>query len=164
MVTKSEPSKGATSGFVTAPGAFRALQEEMDRMFHAFSMPQMSWAQRGDGSGGALGLRVDIGESEGEIEVSADLPGVADEDLSVTLEDDLLRIRAEKKSEAERTDKDWRVTERSYGLFERTIRVPAGIDPKKVNARFENGVLKVTLPKPADTQPASHKINVKKAA
>ena len=140
------------------PDPFRSMREEMNRMMSAFSMPQMSWVS--NSTEGALALRVDIAETDHEIEITAELPGVSEKDVDVTLEDDVLRIRAEKKSEEEKGKKNWRVVERSYGAFERAIRVPAGIDPEQVNARFENGVLTVTLPKPASAKPAAHKINV----
>ena len=152
------PAPAEYSPFRTSP--FKALQEEMDRMFHAFSMPQMTWSSTG-ATEGALGLRVDIAETDKEIEIKADLPGVPEKDVEVTLEDDVLRIRAEKRSETEKGDKNWRVVERSYGSFERSIRVPAGVDAKKVSARFENGVLTVTLPKPPSAKPSSQRISVK---
>ena len=141
------------------PDPFRSMREEMNRMMSAFSMPQMSWWS--GSTEGALALRVDIAETDNEIEVTAELPGVPEKDVDVTLEDDMLRIRAEKKSEAEKGEKNWRVVERSYGAFERAIRVPAGIDPEKVNAQFENGVLTVTLPKPPSAKQSARKIDVK---
>lgn len=161
-VSKSPDRSAATPAprFPFGPSPFRALQDEMDRIFHAFSMPQMGW-RSGVATEGALGLRVDIAETDNEIAVTAELPGVPEKDIDVTLEDDVLCIRAEKKSEAEKGEKNWRVLERSYGAFERAIRVPAGIDPEKVNARFENGVLTVTLPKPPSAMSAAHKISVK---
>lgn len=149
--------------FPFGPEPFKSLQDEMNRIFHAFSVPQMSWSG-GGATNGALGLRVDISESDDEIEVAADLPGVPEDDVEVTLEDDILRIRAEKKSETEKGDKTWRVVERSRGTFERAIRVPAGIDPDKVNARFDKGTLTVTLPKPPSAKPAARRISVKSAA
>ena len=142
---------------------FKALQDEMDRVFHAFSLPQMQWSTGEATGSGALGLRVDIGESDGEIQIKADLPGIAEDDVEVTLEDDMLRLRAEKKSEAEKSDKNWRVVERSHGVFERAIRVPSGIDPDKVEASFEKGVLTVTLPKPPDAASSAKRIAVRSA-
>ena len=157
--TKSSDLPSIFPGF----GPLGSLREEMDRMFHAFSMPQMSWTASPPGSNGSMGLRVDIAETDKAIEVKADLPGVSEEDVNVTLDGDLLRIHAEKKAESEKKDKTWRVTERSYGMFERTIRVPEGIDPKKVDASFEKGVLTVTLPKPPGSAKATpHKIAIQK--
>ncbi|MEM7497663.1 MAG: Hsp20/alpha crystallin family protein [Pseudomonadota bacterium] len=159
--TERSPSLPSVFG---GPSMFRSLQEEMDRMFHAFSLPQMSW-QSGAGSGsGALGLRVDIGETDKEIHVQADLPGVTEDEVEVTLEDDVLHIRAEKKIEADRTEKKMRVVERSHGLFERAIRMPAGIEPEKVTASFDKGVLSVTLPKPPEVASSSRRIAIGKAS
>lgn len=136
------------------------LQAEMDRMFHAFSMPQMSWSPGSSNGDGTLGLRVDIGDTDSEIHITADLPGVEEKDTVVTLEDNVLRIHAERKAESEQSDTKWRIMERSQGVFERAIRVPGGIDPKDVKATFEKGVLKVTLPKPTKEQPSSHRISI----
>jgi len=156
MAEKSDrPAPASAERF---PDPFRSMREEMSRMLSAFSMPQMTWSA--GSTEGSLALRVDIAETDDEIEVTAELPGVPEKDIDVTLEDDVLRIRAEKKSEVEKGEKNWRVLERSYGAFERAIRVPAGIDPEKVNARFENGVLTVTLPKPPSAKSAAHKISV----
>ncbi|MGF1503495.1 MAG: Hsp20/alpha crystallin family protein [Paracoccaceae bacterium] len=147
-----------------ATSPFRSFQEEMDRMFHAFSTPQMSWRSAAVPATGTLGLRVDIGETEREIHVDADLPGVAEEDVEVTLEDDILRIRAEKKTEADTTEKNMRIVERSYGVFERAIRMPAGIDPAQVAARFEKGVLSIKLPKPAEAPASAKRIAIAKSS
>jgi len=159
----TEKTKDST-GSLTLPTPFRALQDEMDRIFHAFSMPQMSWSSGTGPDNGALGLRVDISETDDEIQIKADLPGIPEEDVQEELEDDLLRIRAEKKAESEKSDKQWRVVERSFGRFERTIRVPQGIEPERTQAQFENGVLTVTLPKPPAAQARSHRIAVKPAS
>ncbi len=160
---KIEKSQHGASTTVAVPSPFRAFQEEMDRMFHAFSMPQMSWTSGLETTGGSLGLRVDIGETENEIQVQADLPGIPEEDVDVTLEDDVLTIRAEKKSEREKTEKNWRVVERSQGRFERSIRVPSGIDPDRTKAQFDKGVLTITLPKPPVVKSQSRRIEVKRA-
>jgi HSP20 family protein len=140
-------------------GTFRSMQEEMDRMLQAFAAPHTSW-RAGSIRGDALGLRVDIGETEETIVVTADLPGIAQDDVDITLEDDLLRIRAEKNAEAEHSSKEWHVTERSFGTFERAIRVPLGIDPSAVSASYTNGVLTISLPKPAQTEPSARRISV----
>lgn len=145
-------------------GMFRSLQEEMDRMFQAFAMPQTSWRAGTPPAGGALGLRVDVSETDGEIAVTADLPGVPEDAVEVTLEDDVLRIRAEKRTEADRDEKNMRIVERSRGIFERAIRMPPGIDPERVTASFERGVLRVALPKPEGTPPPSRRIAIGKAS
>ena len=165
------PASAAGTAPATRPGRepsasdrpFGAFQDELERLFRAFTVPHMPWSGGLLGSEGTIGLRVDIAETDGEIEVKADLPGISEDEVEVTLEDDMLRIRAEKKSESEKGDKTWRVVERSHGLFERAIRVPPGIDADKVAAHFEKGVLSVTLPKPAETKPSTRRISVQQA-
>lgn len=164
MAEQSNPTPARSSSALSLSSPFKALQEEMDRIFHAFSMPQMNWSSALTPTNGSLGLRVDIAETDDEIQVKADLPGIPEADVKVELEDDLLKIHAEKKAEEEKSGKHWRVVERSYGSFERTIRVPAGIDPDKTKAKFENGVLTVTLPKPPEASSKAHRIAVKTTA
>jgi HSP20 family protein len=84
--------------------------------------------------------------------VTAELPGVDEKDIDLSLADGVLTIRGEKKTEREETDKDknWHLTERSYGSFSRTIALPYDPDSAKVEAKFDKGVLRVRLPKPAE--------------
>lgn len=154
------PSPTPTQPSIFGHNPLSTLQAEMDRMFHAFSMPQMSWSPGSSSGDGTLGLRVDIGDTDSEIQITADLPGIDEKDTIVTLEDNVLRIHAERKAESERTDKKWRIMERSQGVFERAIRVPGGIDPKNVKATFDKGVLTVVLPKPKADVPSSHRIAI----
>ena len=144
-----------------APSGFRTLRDEFDRMFHALSLPEMNWRSGlGNLADDAVGLRVDVAETDTEIQVTTDLPGIEEDAIDISLADDVLRIRATKQSEDESKEKTWHVVERSYGTFERAIRVPAGIDPDKVTADFAKGVLTVTLPKPPATAEAAKKIAV----
>lgn len=162
-VNRTERTPTLSGGFA-GPSMFKSLQDEMDRMFHAFAMPQMSWQSSLPSESGGLGLRVDIGETDKEIHVEADLPGIPEDAVEVTLEDDLLRIRAERKTEADKTEKNMRIVERSHGVFERAIRMLAGIDPQKVTASFDKGVLSVTLPKPHKLESASHRLAIGKSS
>ena len=159
--TERKGQPASVSGF-PVPQGFQAIRDEIDRMFHAFSLPEMSWRSGLATPPGAIGLRVDVAETGDGIEVVTELPGVAEEDVNVSLEDDVLRIRAEKRSESTGEDKKWHVVERSFGTFERAIRMPAGIDPAKVAARFADGVLAVTLPKPPEVPAAERKIAISK--
>ncbi len=108
---------------------------------------------------------VDVVDKQKEVLVRAELPGLDQKDIDVRLSDDLLTIRGEKKDEHEEGEEDgsYYVSERRYGTFERTIRVPQGIDADKVEASFSKGVLTVTLPKTREAQDRSKKINVKGA-
>ena len=88
---------------------------------------------------------VELGETEQEIRVTAELPGLSDKDVDIQLEDRVLTLRGEKRSDIE--DKERGYSERSYGRFERRIGLPDGIDRDHVAATFKNGVLTVTVPK-----------------
>lgn len=160
--TPDQRPQTKTPSFLGTASPFRSLHEEMDRMLHAFSLPQMKWNDAMTPADG-LGLRVDIAETDAEIQIKADLPGIAEDDVEITLEDNILHLRAEKKHEAETDEQDWKVVERSHGVFERRIHVPEGIDVEKANASFDKGVLTVTLPKPPDAKPASKRIAVTSA-
>jgi HSP20 family molecular chaperone IbpA len=95
---------------------------------------------------------IDLAESKDAIEVTAELPGVDEKDLDVTLANGMLTIRGEKRTEHDEQDKDknWHVVERSYGSFSRAIPLPFDPDPAKVEAKFDKGVLHIHLPKPAE--------------
>jgi HSP20 family protein len=109
-------------------------------------------------------LRLDVSETDKEIKVTAELPGVDEKDVEITLTDDLLTIKGEKKVEEERKDDSYHMVERSYGSFARSLRLPFSVDQDKVEARFEKGVLTVRLPKPAEAQRPARRIEIKKAA
>ena len=143
---------------------FGSLQREVDRLFDDFT--------RGIGpnGGGALMPSIDVSETDKEIEITVDLPGLERKDVDISLENDVLTIRGEKKIETKPDNKDgkqgkdktYHVAERSYGVFYRVIQLPPGIDPSKVQATMSKGVLKVAIPKP--TRSSAAKIEVKEAA
>jgi HSP20 family protein len=143
---------------------FGSLQREVDRLFEDFTR-----GASGNGSS-MLMPSIDVTETDNEIEVTVDLPGLERKDVDISLENDVLTIRGEKKIETkpdEKADKDgkdktYHVAERSYGVFYRVIQLPPGIDPSKVQATMSKGVLKVAIPKPARSSAA--KIEVKEAA
>lgn len=137
---------------------FTALQREMDRLFGEFgrTFPTPAIAA-------AVNPKVDITETDGQIRVTAELPGLTEKDVEVTFADDVLTIRGEKKEETEEGDADRHLTERSYGAFSRAFRLPPGLNPDQVAASFDKGVLTVTLPKPAEAQARVRKIDVKPA-
>jgi len=103
-----------------------------------------------------------VTESDKEIEITAELPGLEEKDVQVNLSDNVLTIRGEKKAEKEQKEKDYHLIERNYGSFARSLDLPAGIDPDSVKATIDKGVLKVTVPKPAPA--VAKKIDVKSAA
>lgn len=138
------------------------LQREIDRMFEEFMSPGRL-AAVGDG-GMVMVPRVDVAETDDSIEIMAELPGVDQEDLDVSVEGDVLTIKGEKRSEAKEKKKDYHLVECSYGSFRRAVHLPGGVDPKKVSATFDKGVLKVTLPKPEATKQNRRRVEVKPAS
>jgi len=140
------------------------LQHEMNRLFDdAFAGFGLPAAFRG-GADEARLPRLDLHEAAHAIEIEAELPGVEEKDIDVQISDTLLTIRGEKKFE--RKDEkggDYRVVERSFGEFSRSVTLPFAVDPDAVEASFKNGVLKLTLPKPPEAQTRTRRIAISKA-
>lgn len=130
---------------------FWSLQREIDRLFDDFTRGFPSFSMPATG-GQELLPAMDVTETNNEIEVTAELPGLEEKDVQIDLADNVLTIRGEKKSERDEKTKDYRVVERSYGSFYRTLELPAGVDPDKIKASIDKGVLKVVIPKPAPAQ------------
>jgi len=102
------------------------------------------------GAGAALLPRIDVSESDTSVSVVAELPGIRREDVSVSVKDDVLTLRGEKKEAREEGGGEgerWHRMERSFGVFERAMRLPKDVDPEKVKAKYSNGVLTVTFEK-----------------
>jgi HSP20 family protein len=137
---------------------FGMLQREVDRLFDEF--------MRGAPIAGASGLlpapKMDVAETDKEIEISVELPGLERKDVEISVDDGVLEIRGEKKIETEKEDKNYHLAERAYGTFYRSLRLPPGVDPSTIDATVSKGVLKITVPKP--TQTSAKKIEVKEAA
>jgi HSP20 family protein len=132
------------------------LHREIDRLFNDF-------AQVPNANGGSANLvpNIDIAESDKAIEVSAEMPGLERKDVEISIEDDTLTIRGEKKIEEDEKDKNVQHSERCYGVFMRVLQLPSGVDPSSIEATMSNGVLKIKIPKPAKPEPK--KIEVKEA-
>jgi HSP20 family protein len=113
----------------------RHFSDEMDRM----------WSGRGDESSMWRPM-VDVQEKNGKLQVHVDLPGVKEADVKVAVENDVLTIRGERKREEERNEEGWHRSERTYGSFYRAIPLPEGAKADKANARFNNGVLEISMP------------------
>jgi HSP20 family protein len=139
---------------------FMSLQHEIDRLFEDFSRGFPTIAGNG---ATALMPSMDVTETDKEIEITAELPGLEEKDVQINIADNIiLTIRGEKKAEKEQKDKNYRLVERSYGSFERTLELPEGVNVDAIKANISKGLLKVTVPKPAPTQ--AKKIEVKSAA
>lgn len=144
---------------------WRSFRGEMDRLFdrfakgfgfptfEPFSTTEVDFAVPA----------VDLTEDDKAYKVTAELPGIDEKDIDVTVSGGMLVIKGEKKQEKEEKDKNYYLSERSYGSFQRSFTLPEGVDEDKIAANFAKGVLTVTLPKSADAQKAQKKIEVKAA-
>jgi HSP20 family protein len=148
---------------MTAPrprDIFPAMWYEMDCLFEPFERAVPRWAtffrEKGDG----LVLELDVVEHTGCIAIEAELPGVDKADLVVTMANGMLTIKGEKKHKKEDKDENYYLAERTYGVFERTLRLPETVDYAKVEAKFDNGVLKVTAPKRPDAIEVDRRIEI----
>lgn len=150
---------------------FESLRREVDRLFEDFGRDlwispfrrpvfdleplwerQFAWG---------VAPAVDIVEKDNAYEVTAELPGLDEKNIEVKLSDGGLTIKGEKKEEKEEKRKGFHLQERHFGSFERSFRIPEGVDPDKIDASFKKGVLTVTLPKKPEAQKPAKKIEVK---
>lgn len=138
------------------------LQRDMNRLFDEFfgrSFWPAPFEWFGENAGSFI-PSVDIVENDKDIQVSAELPGMTEKDVEVTLSGDLLTISGEKKDAREEKDKNYHRVERSYGAFRRSVTLPAAVNGDQVAASFNKGVLTITLPK-VETGKTAKKITIK---
>lgn len=147
-----------------------SLRHEIDRLFEDFPSFARPWATaRSTREVGApaptarwaVAPPMDLVEREKAFEISAELPGLDDDNIEVKVANGVLTIRGEKKEEKEEKQKDYFLSERRYGSFQRSFRLPETVDADKIEAHFEKGVLKVLLPKSAAAAKNEKKIAVK---
>jgi HSP20 family protein len=142
---------------------FREL-EEMERRFEdilgrpflptvwrRIPMVEMGWAPA-----------IEVFEKEDKFVVKAELPGMKEEDIDISVVGDALTIKGERKAESEVKEEDYYCCERSYGSFSRSIAVPSDVDAKKIEASYEDGVLEVSLPKAPEVKPKKVAVSAKK--
>ena len=169
------PVKNEAGSAIAAPARnwrpFESLQREVDRLFEDFEgrfwrMPQrqslFDYIPFGRTTAANVPA-VDIAEKDNQYEVTAELPGLDEKDIEVKLSNGGLMIRGEKKEEKEEKKRDYYLSERRYGSFERFFAVPDGVDVNKISAKFTKGVLTIMLPKTVEAQKHDKKIEVKAA-
>ncbi len=141
--------------------AYRGTFDDFDRLFEGFFRNALTNVAAAGPSLTDLALQLDAGETEKAYIIHADLPGIAEKDLDVTLEDGVLTIAGEKKSETEEDGKSWHRVERSYGSFRRALALPADADENGVSATVKDGVLKIVIAKKPQPQKTARRIDVK---
>lgn len=144
-------------------GPFAELHKQMDELFDDWARSvRAPVAARHET--GILRPTIDVSETDDAFKIIAELPGVEEKDVDVTVSDDRLTIKAEKHKESEEKGEHIHRMERSYGTFERTMTLPRGVDTENVNAEMKNGTLTVTIPKTQSMKEHTRKIEVKKSA
>ncbi|CCE97243.1 Hsp20/alpha crystallin family protein [Sinorhizobium fredii] len=149
---------------------FESLRSEIDRLFDDFAptlwhrpfssafmgrMPRLSELK--------VAPAVDLAETEKSYEISCELPGMEEKDIEVAISNRTLTIRGEKQEVKEEKDKEYVLSERRYGSFQRAFQMPEGVDADNITANFTKGVLTVTLPKTPEAQQSERKIQIKPA-
>lgn len=183
MVEKQVSKKTENGGDVPAKGTPEPLgplmefRQRMDDLFedmmrgwqvppwrHEFHWPERfeapfsSSRTRGD----LTDLKFDVAETDDALEISAELPGMEEKDVEVTFSDGVVTIKGEKKSETEEKKKDYYRSERRYGSFTRSFRLPDTVDEEKVKATFDKGVLDISFPKRPEAKATKKKIAISK--
>jgi HSP20 family protein len=157
-----------------APDAWRSFRTEMDRLFDRFAggwgMPSLRRmfdvepAFRYESSFTLPSPAVDITEGDAAYKVTAELPGMSEKEIEVVVSGGMLTLKGEKRQEKEKKEKNFYLSERSYGSFQRSFTLPEGVDREKITADFTKGVLTIGMPKTAKAKEAEKKIEVKAAA
>ena len=149
-----------------APEPTLALPSDIDRVFEdfwrRFGLPIPQLWDDGDGVGSGLVPRVDVRETDNEVEVVAELPGMDEAGIDVSLAPGMLTIRGEKRSERDEEKEGYVLRERSFGRVERVVPLPDGLDLDSAKATFKNGVLTVSIAKTAEARQAVKRIAVQR--
>ena len=178
-VSKGEERKPAGKGEVMAPPAepfgqlfepLASVRRDIDRFFEGLAPsfprgidfdPFRRLGSVFEHGRGDLAPHVEVTEQKKAYEISAELPGVDEKDVKVTLRDHTLIVSGEKKSERKEEKKEYSMSERRYGSFRRSFRVPDDVDEDKISAKFDKGVMTVILPKAASAKPKGRHIPIK---
>ena len=142
--------------FATLP-TFEDVENRMRKMFENVLTPF-----DGDFLAQPIGFLppTDIVETEDQLVLTAELPGLEKKDVEITVDEGVLTLRGEKLEEKKEDDKKFHLYERTYGAFQRSFTLPRGVDPAKITAEFEKGILKVILPKTAEAKAKGHKVEI----
>jgi HSP20 family protein len=158
MPTAPAEVNRATPARPQVPNSWQMLRTELNQLFDRFGFSSETRLAMPSPA-------VDIVEEPNRFKLTAEVPGMSGEDIEVTVSGGMLVLKGEKKQESERTDKNYSLSERSYGAFRRAFDLPEGVDRDQIAAEFSKGVLTITLPKTAAAPSSQTKrIDVKAAA
>jgi HSP20 family protein len=171
-IKQGAPAPAARRAAPSLWQSFDTLRQEMDRMFEDFNrgfggLPlrrrlfDIEPLLRYEAPSPVAAPVVDVVETEKEYQITAELPGLSEKDVEVVVADEILTIKGEKKEEKEEKAKNYYLSERRYGAFQRSFQLPSGVDADKIEAGFQNGVLTLTLPKTPEAQKSEKKIAIK---
>lgn len=136
------------------------LQRDIDRIFNnffqGFNAPQIQQA----GINALIAPRINIAESNKSYQISAELPGVEEKDVDISVTNGVLNIKGERKEEKEEKDQSYHRIESSYGMFQRSLPLPENADQNNIKANFKNGILSVTIAKSAEALAKTKKISI----
>jgi HSP20 family protein len=134
-----------------------AVSSDIDRVFDGL---MRGWVNPGSLSEGSWNPSIDVSERDGEIVVSAEVPGIDPKDIEISVEDNRLIISGEKRQEAEENGKNYYRVERVYGSFKRSFALPSSADVENVKASSKDGVLSVSIPKRQDEESKKVEIEI----
>lgn len=138
---------------------YQALHRDINQAFTNFWRTFDQVQSFGGEKWGAL-ASLDVKETEKELVISMDLPGFTEDNIHVSLVNQLLTVKAERKQEQDNKEKDYFLQERQYGKIQRSVALPENIDSDSVKAEYKNGVLKITIPKTQTVTPEAKKIPI----
>lgn len=162
MAQEIKPSQATSATPQQLPEPLASVRTEFDRLFDSLLGGGRGFAPLAATSrwGMPIAPRIDLRESNDRYVVEAELPGLKEDDVTVTFANGILTLKGEKKHEHGETTDDYHLAERSYGRFQRSFRVGEGVDADGVRAAFDKGVLKVTLPKRTDGTHSERRIPI----
>lgn len=140
---------------------FHSLRREVDELFSQFT-DRFSVEQ--DGKDRFKSPAIDVTETDEAFEIVAEFPGVEENDIDVTIADNILTLHAEKLQKTESEEANSRISECRYGVFERSLSLPFSCDADNISANYADGVLKLSIPKPSANETTPKKITIKSAA
>lgn len=170
--TAVAPPAALENLWLTGLDSWKSFRNEMDRMFAQFwrgnlALPTLRQAfeperlWRFAPSFGAALPAIDLVEEDAAFRLTAEMPGMSEKDIDVTVSGDMVTIKGEKREEKKEQTKNYFFSERRYGSVQRSLALPSGVDRDKIVASFKNGILTLTLPKTAEAQKQQKKMNVK---